>query len=370
MAAAVSTKIHLDSLVVSGFRGIANLAIPRLGRVTLLAGKNGVGKTAVLEAVRVYAARSSYGVLASVLRNHAELQRTTNVEGVEALTPDWNGLFHGRDMWVKSGIKIGKADHGRQLTIRAVWAEDQQMALHSELQGNPFPVFLVEFGMQQWRILIDNPLPGALRHRFRGNPNPSELPGEIECVTLGPGLPGDLALARFWDEVLLKGEQNLAIDALDLVLGSKTEWIAAVGDTAQRGADRGRRVIVKNESQNTPVPLQSLGDGAARIFGVAVAIINSQGGFLLIDEAENGIHHSVQQDFWTMVLQAAQMYNVQVLATTHSRDAVVGFARAIRDLEYADAVHIRLEKDNHKMRAVEYSKKNLYAATKYGIETR
>ena len=367
-ASAVNTKIHLDSLVVSGFRGIPHLEMPRLGRVTLLAGKNGVGKTSVLEAVRVYAARSSYGVLATVLRNHAELHRTTNAEGVEALAPDWSGLFHGRDMWAESGIKIGKVSHGRLLTIRAIWAEDQQMTLHSELQGNPFPVFQVEFGFQQWRILIDNPLPGALRHRFRGNP--SELPGEIGCVMLGPGLPGDLALARFWDEVLLKGEQKLAIDALDLVLGSKTEWIAAVGDTAQRGADRGRRVIVKNESQNAPVPLQSLGDGATRIFGAALALINSQGGFLLLDESENGIHHSVQRDFWTMVLNAAQMYNVQVLATTHSWDCVVGFAKAMQSFGDDDGVYIRLEKGNDGMRAVEYSREHLMAAAKYGFETR
>ena len=62
-ASAVNTKIHLDSLVVSGFRGIPHLEMPRLGRVTLLAGKNGVGKTSVLDAVRVYSARGRYGIL-------------------------------------------------------------------------------------------------------------------------------------------------------------------------------------------------------------------------------------------------------------------------------------------------------------------
>ena len=46
--------LHLDSLYISGFRGIPKLEIPRLGRVTLLAGKNGVGKTTVLDAVRMY----------------------------------------------------------------------------------------------------------------------------------------------------------------------------------------------------------------------------------------------------------------------------------------------------------------------------
>ena len=50
------------------------------------------------------------------------------------------------------------------------------------------------------------------------------------------------------------------------------------------------------------MPLRSLGDGAVRLFGVALALANSQGGFLLIDEAENGIHYSLQRDFWRMVL--------------------------------------------------------------------
>ena len=44
----------------------------------------------------------------------------------------------------------------------------------------------------------------------------------------------------------------------------------------------------------------------------------SRNGFLLLDEAENGILHSRQADFRKMVLQTAQQHNVQVLATTHS----------------------------------------------------
>ena len=49
--------LHLPDLLISNFRGIDRLSIGRLGRVTLLGGRNGVGKTTVLEAVRVYAAR-------------------------------------------------------------------------------------------------------------------------------------------------------------------------------------------------------------------------------------------------------------------------------------------------------------------------
>ena len=47
----------LPDLTINGFRGIDELTIPRLGRVTLLAGENGIGKTSVLDAIRLYAAR-------------------------------------------------------------------------------------------------------------------------------------------------------------------------------------------------------------------------------------------------------------------------------------------------------------------------
>lgn len=52
--------LHLPTLAINGFRGIRELSISRLGRVTLLTGDNGVGKTTVLEAVRVFAARGRH----------------------------------------------------------------------------------------------------------------------------------------------------------------------------------------------------------------------------------------------------------------------------------------------------------------------
>ncbi len=129
-------------------------------------------------------------------------------------------------------------------------------------------------------------------------------------------------------------------------------------------------MLVKLEKHSRPVPLKSLGDGATRLFAVGLALANSRDGFLVIDEAENGIHYSVQRGFWHMVLRAAHQYNVQVLATTHSSDCVAGFARAAAEIHEAEGVYIRLERDGGYVRAVEYSEEELKTVANQGIETR
>ena len=104
------------------------------------------------------------------------------------------------------------------------------------------------------------------------------------------------------------------------------------------------------------------------MFGVALALANSRGGILLIDEVENGIHHSVQRDFWTMVLKTAHENNVQVFATTHSGDCVAGFAQAAADVDEAEGALVWLHRKNGEVRAIEYSEHDLKTATEQGIE--
>ena len=91
---------------------------------------------------------------------------------------------------------------------------------------------------------------------------------------------------------------------------------------------------------------------------------------MTIDEAENGIHHSVQYDFWKMVMQTAKENNVQVLATTHGWDCVAGFAQAAAEADAEESALLRLERDGDKVRAVEYLREDLVTATEQGIEVR
>ena len=91
---------------------------------------------------------------------------------------------------------------------------------------------------------------------------------------------------------------------------------------------------------------------------------------MLIDEAENGLHYSIQRDFWRMVLQAAYANNVQVLATTHSADCIRGFAEAANENPNLDGVYFRMERDAEGVYTVDYPKDDLLNAARNRTEMR
>ena len=366
------SDLHLPNLTVRRFRGIQDLSIERLGRVNLIAGKNGVGKTTVLDAVRAYAARGKVSVLASILSEREEFLKVVDLARDDMLAPDWDALCYSRLFSPDSPITIGPTGSSEYLTISALpLSREEARRWATQLPGHEPDeearmLRLTFAGKEQTTLVFSSTRHGAestLTH------NDDYAPG-VRCESLGPSVLSNARIAQFWDEVALTDEEDRAVQALNLLFSEEVQRAAVVGHDRTSGSLYGRRVVVKITGQERPVPLRSLGDGAVRLFGVALALANSQGGFLLIDEAENGIHHSVQRDFWRMVMLTAQENNVQVFATTHSWDCAAGFAQAAVETEGVEGALVRLDSDGENIRAVEYSERQLHVAAEQGIEVR
>ena len=369
-----TNDLHLPDLVIKGFRGIEDLSIPRLGRVTLLTGKNSVGKTTVLDAIRVYAARGRFYVLDEILRARGEILVDTNEDGEIFSQADWISLFYGRNISQGAHIAIGPTNAAEHLNIRPTYltVDDRMQALEIEFQekAQAFPAPLAPTSYRSkatiTRILDDL--------RYSGVPQSNgedELAPQLEYQLIGPGLLSDRDLARYWDRVVLTDHETQAVRSLSLIFGTEVDRVAVVGvDPLTPSRISGPKAIAKLKGHDRPVPLRSLGDGALRLFSIALAIANSRDGFLLIDEAENGIHYTLQKDFWRMVLRGAQENNVQVIATTHSWDCIKGFAQAAMESKEVEGVLFRLSQQDGALRAVEYSEEELLTAAKQGIEVR
>ena len=113
-------RLHLSGLSIHGFRGVQGLEIPNLGRVTLIAGENGIGKTTVLEAVRLYASRGRENVLFALLNKHEELSEAADEDGNRGMVHNIAALFSGRKVSDDSEIKIGPYDNSENNELKIV----------------------------------------------------------------------------------------------------------------------------------------------------------------------------------------------------------------------------------------------------------
>jgi ABC-type branched-subunit amino acid transport system ATPase component len=364
-------SLHVPSLRIEGFRGIDSLTINRLGRVTLLAGQNGTGKTTVLDAIRILADRGRWASLAAVLERSEEYLGRMDGEKEITEIPDFEALFHGRQAKTGTSFKIGPAGDSHAQLVVEVSSTDEMPEEWTARLGKlaiGAPVLRVAFGQfEEFLPVLDGRLDaGRWRGPRRIGPDDDGRPKAVRAEVLGPGLLNNFDLDQRWGEIALTEQEPVALRALNLAASHRVGGVAVVsGDTRYRA----RRVLVKLESGER-VPLRSLGDGAVRLFGVAVALAGAAGGLLLIDEAENGIHHSLQHEYWRLVLRAAADNNVQVIATTHGWDCIRGFASAANENNDVEGVVVRLERDDGGLRAVEYSEEELETATGQGIEVR
>jgi AAA15 family ATPase/GTPase len=113
-----------------------------------------------------------------------------------------------------------------------------------------------------------------------------------------------------------------------------------------------------------------MGEGMARLASLVLAIGNAQGGVVLVDEIENGLHHSILPQVWQAIDKVSRQFATQVFATTHSLECITAAHQAFSESEhYAFRLH-RLERVQDTIRAITYDQEALAAAIDTGLEVR
>jgi hypothetical protein len=394
----------LNSLEIQRFRCFRELRIGHLGRVNLIVGKNNVGKSTILEALRLFAKPGSFRDLLEILstRNEVfanELFAVDELSGRSLPFLPVNGLFFGR-----------KASPGEESAIRIgpVGSQSEALRIALHVSHSPSPPFSVSHPVGPYKPLIYEATSGSYEsvrtllfgvgaatrwilagvttfERPTATGDNGNLPypdadsfkapiRDIPFSSLGPdGLSGD-AITRFWDDISLSSLEKHVIGALRII-SPEIERVAMKGpggriDRVSQAPESANRVpFAKVESFEEPIPLRALGDGVNRLFGLALALVHAKDGLFLVDEIENGIHYSVQPDLWRLVFEMATRLKVQVFATTHSYDCVKAFEEAARENE-EEGVLVRLARKGDRTLVGEFDEGELKIAVEGEIEVR
>ena len=83
-----------------------------------------------------------------------------------------------------------------------------------------------------------------------------------------------------------------------------------------------RTPIYANLGMNQLMPITSIGEGMNRMLSLILAMTDEPIDVIFVDEIENGLHHSIQTEFWRVLGDLARNHRVQVFATTHSLEMI------------------------------------------------
>ncbi len=369
--------MRLESFEIDGFRAFDHISFSRLADVNLLVGKNSIGKTTALEAIRLYLT-SDYYRIAELLASRDEFsfrRRRRRIEGsADPPLLAFESMFSGRPPLESHPLFEVGPIAGDKLSVGFSWVrriEDEATAairyVPGEGDGESDPDLIPGLSISNHvRALI----PFDRLERFARRTAVGARPADQAVVYLPSSGMSATDLGRSWDSVALTEDEDTVIDTLRSIVPTLDKLVLVQSP----GRSSERILMAKLSEFSEPVPFKSLGDGALHMLGIVLAMLNAKDGVLLCDEIENGLHFSVQEPLWAIIRSQARAWNVQVFATTHSWDCVRGLQAAATHRRLrrrgAEVALYRIEKAQMEYRVTKFTSDELAIAQQDDIEIR
>ncbi len=393
----------LTSLKISNFRLLQDFTVEKLGHVNLIVGKNNSGKSTVLEALRIFAGNAHHLLLQEIAASHDEKFRLREDDSTdtEAALP-FEDFFTGRQFPTDDNAKIeigqinDSTDTPQLLQIQHVFLVETEETLTDDTTGETRTrIKRSAVVPSEFKQIEDEPVKHALRvtkgdrsfiisldisdPRYRTSIRDAyEI---IPCSTIPTQFISIDELAEEWDkivfqkpeETIIKAMQIIEPEFLNLTFVNDIDEYRPRPPTMRKIARRSPKVKMSGLSR--PVSLNSLGDGMLRVFQLVLKVFPAKGGFLLIDEFENGLHYSVQEKIWTLLFELSKKLNIQIFATTHSWDCIESFAKVARQNKEIEGVLFRVGKsvrqsNQGQIIATVFDEEQLYNITQSDVEVR
>jgi hypothetical protein len=350
--------------IVKNFRPFSGLHLQQLGRVNLITGKNNTGKTALLEAIHLH-------------NNPADCQLPITINKARGITETGKAiediagwLFWGRH--AAGGLELSSWDDKGVSRTLAMWLLDAATARERFPEAEKLLRESIRLD------LVDANLPRLiLRYEQTNEPERisvgvfvgmglswvrARIPWRISSIYLNSGAPDADQDMKHFGELEAAKRQDEILPAVQL-LEPRLQRLSLVPLSAEP-------VIHGDIGLPRLVPIPFMGEGMRRVLSIVLAIANAPSGVVLIDEVENGLHHSVMKDVWKAIAEAARRANVQVFATTHSYECIVAAHEAFTASDAYDLRLFRLDRIGQEIKVAAYDRDVLEYSTEMSHEVR
>ena len=362
--------MKITSFDIKNYRAFQSLSLTGLQRVNLIAGENNVGKTALLEAIWQFSGpdQPDIGV------------RLNQFRGINLINPEelLSDLFYryGVSKTIELSATGDWGPHRRTLRISTRKRETSLMALRANNERGETRLPLAEsshevvlhytdgvdeYNSSGWFVRQETG-PGVVQDRFEKRVEP--VLDRPTAVYLSPRHRPPLQEdAERYGHMELHGSEHSVVEALRS-LEPNLKRLATI-------SVNGTPVIHADVGLGRLIPTGLLGDGVQRVLSLAVAFgAASGGGLVLIDEVENGIHHSRLEGLWRTIEALSQKFDVQVFATTHSRECVGAAHQVFSEGEDYHLKFLRLDRIKGRVKVKTMDKTTLGTALGSSLDIR
>ena len=309
----------LDSLHIKNFRCFEDLTIPSLGRVNLIVGKNNSGKSTLLEAVALFSQHGHSQALKDIAKMRGEVFSKKTLSTLE-------GDSYIGDLSKKN---------------------------HIQYEHHP------QNGLVNVNVMINGK--NLTKEHVHEQLFPEENhPFSFIKTTIHP----DKELAEAWDAIRIQKKDQLVKDTLQII----DKNIDDVFYTAKQVT----MVSVAGEKEARSI--KTMGEGMTRLLQICLYAYQAKSGYLMIDEFENGLHYSIQEEVWKKIFELAKELDIQVFVTTHSEDSIKAFCKvALASEEEGRLIALGRSpapEDHDRIVAVSYDEKEIAVISRTGMEIR
>ncbi len=332
----------LNSLKIHGYRGFSSYRLSDLTRVNLVVGKNNCGKTSILEAIDLLVSCGNPSVMYQLGKGrHKENHQIEPYFGRNR-TIDFSHVFHGHSFDLGSSfvLSANDGDHFVEVKVKEFGNADEDfhwVQTDREEDGALEIAYVLTVNTSTSGELIQLPMmeDGAVifNNRFarmhkRNVKSPSRF---VPVESLHP-----TALGKSWDTALADSLEGEIVEDMKILVPSLNSIHFLASGRFSRG------ILLDLNNGGGRLPISTFGDGLRRLLALRLSFVGIEGGFLLVDEIDTGLHWTIMEDMWRFVVEVARRNNLQVFATTHSYDCLRGIDSLIQSrADLADQVSIQ-----------------------------
>lgn len=349
----------ITSLKFENFKGFPELNIPRLNRLNLFSGANNVGKTSILEGIYLLSSREwkQASQLPHIFRSNISGNMSQTCPEDEASF--WQSLFF--DGQLELPVKISAmTDLGKELTCKLSARDNLESANLPEKFEAPQAKAIAGSGYGTSNAPIAAfDLGSGVKGRITGNTIAATF------AVIANRFEQPLSDAELFNRVLLReGAEEKLFAQLKLIEPRLTKLRYA------RAPGSSQPLIYAHFGLKNALVLTQAGRGFNKLFSLFAHMILGQAQVVLIDGIEDSLCSETLPDIWRGIATQAAAANVQVFATTYTRECVLAAHDALKTLPNYDLTYHRISRSKGQFEVVSHDAGMLETAIKSGLVIR